>query len=291
MMRAAVCRLVVAVVMLWPLIAQNVAPVQAEPFNRGEVMTREVTATLNGATMDDYMIELARAADVNVIADATEFPEPSAVKAYPGTSGAIAGLQGPHRDKWGPSLINLLGDFAAQKKLSALRPNARTFLFWSEPDPLELVRLMLPDPNSAQNQPEAEELAQRPMSGALRDYLKASHGWAGRAAERHAKVDIQARVADLPPPLRALVLAEVRRQLIPAEGALPLQDEFWERARVKIRSMKIPPANEAVSYFVVKAGDDALEFHVAELGRLTAPSLPSSTQPAAANETSKKGAS
>lgn len=224
----------------------------AEPFIRDEVMSQEITQPLNTATTDDYLVDLARFGNVSVIADSTDFPVGVPVNAYPSSPAAIAGVQGKDSVSWKPILINLMGELAAQKKLSTLRPDAHTFLFWSEPDPRQLFDLQLVLTEAADVARFAQiaadarengvaekdivrgELPDSELMSLFRDYLRDVHGWAGSVADRNNHVDIAVRFNDLPPVLRALSLLELRQQLIAPKMLQMMQDEFWSSKERRI---------------------------------------------------------
>lgn len=238
--------------MLGALLPLSSAHAQGVPILLDAVTTQEITAPLNTATMDDYLLDMARLTQVNVIADATDFPVQSAAKVYPSSPASIAGQTGEHRDKWTPILINVMGDFTAQYELSTLRCDTRTFLFWSEPEPHQLLALQVAVTEAveaarfaeaaaagrAAGVPEEEliqgELPESRLQRVLQDYLQKEHGWTGSVRERSDQVDIRTRLSDLSPGLRALVLLELRHRLSGqigfGEGVAQGNDELRLRA-------------------------------------------------------------
>ncbi len=225
---------------------------RAEPLVPDEVTNQMISAPLNTANMDDYLLDMARSTNVNVIADATEFPAESSVIPYPATSGTVAGLKGDKPDHWRSALIIIMNEFAAQKRLSMLRAGARTFLFWSEPDPRQLLELQgeLTDTTEAARWAEAiasaqangvsddqiirGKLSDERLRDVLSEYLSDEHGWKGTVAQRNDHVDIQVSIDKLPPDLRALVLFDLRNMLINNWSYKLTQDAYWNTARIHL---------------------------------------------------------
>ena len=227
---------------------------QGKPIHRDQVTIQEVTTPLNTASADDYLLDLARAAHINAFADATDFPTAASIKQYPATLGAIAGQQGPYKDRWGPSLINLMGEFAAQERLSTLRTDDRTFLFWSEPNPYTLFAAQLAATQAAETARFADavdtatpggvldgeiiggDLPRSELQRVLLAYLKNAHHWTPTAANRNQNVDIRVRFTALPLGLRALLLRDLRDRFVPATNYQAIQDAFWKATDVRIRT-------------------------------------------------------
>ncbi|RYX81653.1 hypothetical protein EON83_22915 [bacterium] len=230
--------------------------VDAEPYRRDEVTLQEITKPLNTATMDDYLLDMAKATKINVIADATDFPQRSVVKPYPSTTAAITGLKGQYQDKWGPVLINMMSEFVAQQKLSMLRSDSRTFLFWSEPDPHQLFQLQRTITENMEaarfaqalavakeeGVPEAEvikgELSDLQLQIVLSNYLKAAHGWTPTVVNRNSKVNLQMPLEKLPLDFQALILLELRNLFARSSTYRMLNADFWQTADVRVSAKK-----------------------------------------------------
>lgn len=226
----------------------------AIPIVPDTVTNQEITRPLNTATPDDYLIDMARATNVNVLADATYFPVPSSVVPYPAMSGSVAGMKGEYREHWNANLINVMGDFVAQEKLSTLRASDRTFLFWSEPDPIALVQAQLPLTRAAENARFAKAVAAQQAAGVpdeeiidaeasdseikrvLLDYLKRKRGWTWSETRQNEKLDIPIPLDELTPDLRALVLLRVQRTWIDSEDTQYFDDDFWVSESLKLRA-------------------------------------------------------
>ena len=235
----------------WLLLTH--APVRAIPIAPDAVTNQKITRPLNIATADDYLIDMARVADVNFIADATDFPAPAPVTAYPSMPGSIAGLKGEYREHWDARLINVMGDFAAQAKLSTLRPDERTFLFWSEPDPeqlatlqLSLIRTVEQDRFAkasaalqAQGVPPEEVVNGETTPEALRtvlfELLQTQRGWTRNTAALDKNIDIRFALAELPPDVRARILLDLREIVVKPRDSLALNADFWKNPRLRAR--------------------------------------------------------
>ena len=223
--------------------------VYAEPIIPDKVTNQEITVPLSTATVNDYLLDMARATKINILADSTDFPVESSVKSYPATSGAIAGLKGKNPEKWDPRLINVMGDFAAQEKLSVLRPEPRIFLFWSEPELHSLYERQRIVTNNAEDQLFAEsvaaakadgiseretiagEISEAQLKTVLLNYLKSQYGWSGVSNERTAKIDLQTGFEDVPISLRALILSDIRNRCVRS-----LKRSWWNEDELRLRA-------------------------------------------------------
>ena len=233
------------------------AGAQAIPMMPDEVTLQEIPKPLDTGSADNYLIDMARTAGINVFADATDFPADSTVIPYPATSAYDVGTNGNRPPNWNSNLRSLIGDFTAQEKLTVLRSAPRTFLFWSEPDPRQLLALQskLTIANQkvrwAQAVAEAkaagtpddeiirEELSDDPLRKVLKDYLQ-SIGWKGTVAERTNPVDIRVPFSDLPPDLRALVLLDLQKRLVRNWPDAIIQDLDWKTKRMSLSSEADP---------------------------------------------------
>lgn len=231
------------------------------------------------APLDDYLIRLAQGADVNFIADATQFPPDAKVQPYPASAAAIAGVQGVHQERWRRTLLNLIADVAAEHHLSHLRQGERTFLFWSEPDVRELGRLIAQENASL---PALTVAGYKETERQLSDYLQRLHNWNPDAPQP----DLKLRFADLPPELRASLSSVVRAEVshafedrgfsissrtrrnkierivtekisFKAPDTVWFSDEFWKNARIKGYSQSEPvtgsnpPQTRTAPYLVI----------------------------------------
>jgi len=199
-----------------------------------ELGGRKIRLHLKDATIDDQIIELARAADANIFADATHFPDTS-----PPVSGdseysiffCIGSLMESH---------NL-----SRFNLSRFSEGTLTDLFWREPDIESLTRKLV---HGASVKQIGEPLDDRALDMLLRDYLQRTYGWDGRAPG-FAK-DI--KMAALPPEIRVPLLAWTQQYASNNAGASETtkawySEAAWRGARLWIRRPAPLSPNEHVS--------------------------------------------
>ncbi len=104
--------------------------ITAHSQNEGKVTRPKFDLTFQEATTSEQLITLGRTARVNIVADATHFPN------HPQT------LSIQEED----SVFNWALKIANEQKLSLKRENDRTFLFWSEPNVAFLAQSLINDP-------------------------------------------------------------------------------------------------------------------------------------------------
>ena len=153
----------------------------------------KVPQGVTGATPDEYLISLARAADVNIVADVT--PQVNAIAEPPEASPPNISLEG------------LLFDFAGQQKMHSKRLGERTFLFWRPPqDSAAVANQIVAEHLAADNA--LPRLTGNEISNLWFEYFK-QHGWNG---ERDVTIDM--KIADLPEPLRSGAVVVAQAQLL-----------------------------------------------------------------------------
>ena len=222
----------------------------AVPIVPDEVTVQEIPKPLDLSSADDYLIDMARTGQINVIADATDFPADFTVIPYPATSAYNVGTNGNRPPNWNSNLGSLIGDFTAQKRLTVLRSAPRTFLFWSEPDARQLLALqgaLTQDAEAARwkeavavaaanGVPDDEiirgELSDAQLRKALKGYLQ-SIGWKSTVAERNNRVDIRVPFNQLPPDLRALALLKLQKMFVNGFETLTKPTD-WNKAYIRI---------------------------------------------------------
>lgn len=221
MLVAAACLLA-----LWHTVGRTQSRAQSQPHE--ETLGKKLPAPLDlkRGTTDEHLLALARAADVNFIADATSFSQtPSEI---------------PHNPK--NRLWDLILDTAYQRNLTWLGFDRNTFLFWPDQNfaPLGrqiaaqgIVRIDGPVPTVAE------------MAGLLTDYLRREHGWDGKATD----FTFKSKIRDLPPEVRERVIAGAQASLfrmdqpeIMANREFWFANEFWQKATLQLVE---EPAEEA----------------------------------------------
>lgn len=238
------------------LLILPIAYAHAKPYLRDEVTLQNVAQPLDTSTLDAYLLDMARSANINVVADATNFPADVAAKPYPSMPGAIAGLKGDNKARWGPTLLNVMSDFEGMERLSLLRTDDRTFLFWRAPQLNQFFQIqkeLIKATEAARFEeavaaaqaagvPETElftaDLSRDQLQKKLLAFLKERFNWTASVAERNDKVDLRVALDDLPPDLRALVLLDVRRHSATYEGIEWLDKSFWKTADIHIHISK-----------------------------------------------------
>lgn len=183
-----------------------------------ESLRQKVQVDLNRASTDDHLLALARAAKVNVIADATDFD----------TEAPEADVQWNQYRKF-PSLLSFLLDFSDQRGLTWSRHDVKTFLFWQPPS-LESLKQRIVAGEDVRPPGVAVDAGQLHLS--WQKYLQEAHGWDGQRPHFALKV----RVADLPSPLREQTIAAIQKHKLDEQQVdvdkSRLQDEVWKTAAV-----------------------------------------------------------
>lgn len=183
---------------------------------------QQFTINTRDASTDDYLVEMARIGDINVLADVTDVSS----RALP------LPVSGQHRLSEF-NFYNLLKG----RNLTSARIAENTFLYWPSIDEKQLAQYILARKAAAPRQ-EPPPLDAEQTKALLKDYFQRVHGWDGN----WETVDIKVPVADLPPELRARVDAElygreISRLAYPGvarstlhSGVLDPQSQFWKTA-------------------------------------------------------------
>lgn len=226
----------------------------------GDPMEENVDLRLDNSTVDEHLIELARASKVNFIADATRFPTaPDALDVK------LHGVLG-----------NLMLAMACQRHLTWTKADKGTFLFWADwqgdltalAKPIlaqeqgrvaklrqlqEAAQAAMQAKNLQAQQKSLEDMKLHHLRGAARAtdywaqeksleqdilpdlarYFKATQGWDGV----NPTFTVGVKFTDLPPDLRAKVMAKCRDELFNPDRwtayATFFDDAFWDKALLR----------------------------------------------------------
>lgn len=120
------------------ICGQRVRHALADPYpenrfpTKNDYLTQKITPPLIALPIDDYIITLAKAGNANFIADVTSIPKEEIVQPFPATSMAKF-------YQWEPKFHLTILDMTQQKEMSLLTYDPSTFLFWREPDAVQLA--------------------------------------------------------------------------------------------------------------------------------------------------------
>ena len=192
--------------------------VRADP---GDVWRKPVTMDVRNLNTDDYLIQLGRAADIDIIADVTQPLDdepPLSVR----QKGVVAGM------------VNQL---VGTREMMASPFDERTLLWWPTPNRAEIARQIRAQQNTA---PTVAPLAPTEAAQKWDEYFRQQQNWDGN----WENVDITVPVDELPTDLRAQVQQETRRRLAENRQDTLMQrrlsDEFWAKARLYVASIRPP---------------------------------------------------
>ncbi len=194
-------------------------PAQPAPEIRARIFPFE----LHPSTPDDELLEVARAADVNLFVDTTAVPEVA----------SQVQTQWPGKHDW--SLETLLSDISSGRRLAwDIQNTDQALLLSAEPNLEDLRQKMLRGPGIDVATPKLDEAA---FNARLIDYLRREQGWKGNQVDWNKTIPI----ADLPPDLREEVLARTQQAALRGLGVdrvSMMRDETWKQARLSIGSQK-----------------------------------------------------
>lgn len=187
-----------------------------------EVQRQHIQFNDRAAATDDYMIALARAANVNIIADATNIPTdpPPAPAEFP-------------VERENPMLgTHVFFDLVVGRKLTLVNFDDTTMLFWPPPDRAGIARQIRARRAAAPRHDRAP-LDDARTNAMLQDYFRRVHKWDGN----WETVDISVPLDDLPPELKAHVEAEIYRTEVSTGasdtpgGTYEPGSAFWQKIR------------------------------------------------------------
>ena len=232
-----------------------VAHAQEAPARPANLLNTKV-APLTAATPTETLLALAKAADINLLADVDDAPTTATddnASAKPGT------------------LFAALNSLSRSRSWSWQRVSDQTFLLWKQPDIVALARQIGADeaaanaltvagaPTAATAAPIIEGAATEPINAALTRYFAtpAARGDADNPASWRA-----IPLLELPPDLRARIIESARGEQrgglqFAAAGAV-VGDEFWKTAVLQVRELSVPaprpPQSQKMTPAEIRAG-------------------------------------
>ena len=187
---------------------------------------QKFTINTRSASTDDYLLEIARTGDINVLADVTDVPSET----------LPLSISGQHRLSE-LTFYNLI----KARNLTSVRISENTFLFWPTVDAKKIAEEILARKAKTPRQ-DPPPLEANQTIAMLTEYFQRAHGWDGKWQD----VDISVPVAALPPELRARVDAEIYEREISRTaypmfasgvnhvGVLDAQGPFWKTSRLSV---------------------------------------------------------
>lgn len=198
---------------------ENTYPVKDDSF------AQKITPPQRALPVDDYLIELAKAGNANFIADVTSISKEQIVQPFPAT--AIAKFY-----HWVPKFHLTILDMTQQQGMSFLAYDPSTFLFWKEPDAVQLASRWVKETetNPDQKLPTAVDLYTVMTNG--------KHVFTDDELDDLPKegkvVDIPLR--DLPMERKTEALSTIKQLFIKNEmySRAWFSDAFWETATIRL---------------------------------------------------------
>ena len=202
------------------------------------LMIAEHNIALKQNSTNDYLIAMADAADVNILADATRFPA------------SVPPLQGEWKNnfssaangQWSISLLSFFQEFSSERGLTWARDTdaQHTFLVWSAPGEAELAsigrELMARRPRriAHPDRIRKKDDAEKEMDLLLANFYKEQYQWDGSSSE----VAPDLKLSQLPSELRAKITALLMEQIEHVDlidQGFWYEDVFWQHATLQIR--------------------------------------------------------
>ena len=206
----------------WPLMAVA----QANDYPVDALMRTPVLVDVKAASPDEHLLAIARAADVNFFADATEMPVP--VTKSDEKSDYIL---------WGTLL-----QFVDKHGLRVQRFGERNFLLWPTPntDITEVARQISAERMLQRAQNPASKMDKESRETLLAQYLRGK-GWDGN----WEKVDITVKWAELPDNVRSVIEWEVQDLIEAVYDSKKFDENTWQKARLRLLNTAKKPGEYA----------------------------------------------
>ena len=191
------------------------------------IFRKTATLRVQNGTADDYMIELGRAADINIVADVTQ----------PVADDTRITLDEKK------TVSEFVDNFVWPRDRLASAFDQRTMIFWPAPNFRELVKTIGAE-QKAELKPETAPLTDEEAPKKWTEYFRQAHNWDGK----WDGVDIKVAVDDLPADLRSQVQQEIERRMSVIRSSALMQrrasEEFWAKARLYVAPLS-PAYREA----------------------------------------------
>lgn len=217
--------------LLCGLLAVNTFSAQCEDssgddFPLDAIAKQKIALDIKNATSDDYLIAVARAADVNIIVDTT--PSTDSV---PVTQTPLLTVQ---KDIW---LGGAFFKFTKAEKMRTKRFGEKTFLFWQPPtNPVGTARHIVDEFFKVRRAMPTQPIEVKEL---MADHF-------GATEERDGKLLIaihDVQMDGLPSPLREKLLLEIQARCFGAYGARPelFDRDTWKKGSLSIGSFLNQP--------------------------------------------------
>lgn len=205
----------ISVLVAGALYSCSIQAAHAEP---GDIWRKPVTMDVRDLNTDDYLIELGRAANIDIIADVTQPLEDEPLLTVR-QKAVVAGM------------VNQL---VGTREMMASPFDERTLLCWPTPDRAAIARQL----RAQQAAPAIAPLNPTEAARRWEDYFRQKQNWDGNWQD----VNITVPVDDLPADLQAQVQQETRRHLQENRQDELMQrrlsDEFWAKGRLYVTSIR-----------------------------------------------------
>jgi|GEM_PF-2821802 len=211
--------------------AQGIDHVLADPYPehaypaKGDSFTQKITPPQKALPIDDYLIELAKAHEANFIADVTSIPKEEIVQPFPATSMAKF-------YHWEPKFHLTILDLTQQSGMSLLTYDPSTFVFWKEPDAVQLAEQWVKETetDSAEKLPSVLDL----YSIVTKDKDLLADDLSGDFPKEGKVVDIP--LQELPVAQRDEVLTTIKKLFISNEifNRVWFSEAFWDTATIRL---------------------------------------------------------
>jgi hypothetical protein len=206
-------------------------PAHADPYSEhkspynvaDDSIAQKVIPPKTALPIDDYIIALAAARDANFIADVTSIPKEETIQPFPATPKA-------KYYHWEPKFYLTVRDMTQQHGMSLSLYDRSTFLFWKEPDAVQLASRLAKEADTDPNEKLSDAVDLYIAVTKDRDLLK-NFPEAGKTVDIH--------LSELPTEQKEKVLTTVRQLFISKESFWHMRPFRlnWDAATVHLKPM------------------------------------------------------